>query len=132
MQTTSNLSHSNANDPIILSVTVNPAPEATSIKLYEHSGHLVTSSRNVAAVFGREHGLVLAGIHRLQLQLSEIETARESDFFERDSSDTEESYHITRMGLSLLIAGYAGRDALPHKLDYFNAFNAYELKRAGL
>lgn len=88
----------------------------------------VTTSLQIAEVFGKEHAKVLRSIDNLCKQLPEnyrkanfgvTEQIRHSGCLER----TERYYEITKDGFVLLAMGFTGQKALQFKLAYIEAFN---------
>ena len=86
----------------------------------------VTTSRNVAEVFGKQHKSVLRSIEGLGLDRHNFEQM----FFETVSPDSygrkQRTYIMTRDGLSLLAMGFTGKEAIRWKLKYIEAFNQME------
>lgn len=89
---------------------------------------VVTSSRNVAEHFEKQHKHVLEAIKNI------IESANEKDrpkiglmFFESTEPDSygreQKVYIMNRDGFALLVMGFTGKAALEWKLKYINAFN---------
>ena len=105
------------------------ATGAALIDVHMQEGHAVTTSRNVAEVFGKEHKNVLADIRnaieanpdkefsRLNFQPSEFTTER---------GKTYQEYLLTRDGTMLLIMGYTGPKAMALKTAYIKRFNEME------
>lgn len=88
----------------------------------------VTTSLQIAEVFGKEHAKVLRSIDNLCKNLPEnyrkanfgvTEQIRHSGCLER----TERYYEITKDGFVLLAMGFTGQKALQFKLAYIEAFN---------
>ena len=88
----------------------------------------VTTSLQIAEVFGKEHGKVLRSIDNLCKNLPE--NWRQANFglsvrtalcgaFEKE----ERYYEITKDGFVLLAMGFTGQKALQFKLAYIEAFN---------
>ena len=101
----------------------------TAIDVHAQAGVLVTTSRNVAAVFEKEHKNVLRDIAAI------IENNPDKDFgrlnFELSSYRNEQNkeqpeYLLTRDGTMLLIMGYTGEKALALKTAYIKRFNEME------
>lgn len=99
------------------------------IDVHNNNGVLVTTSRNVAAVFEKEHKNVLRDIAAI------IENNPDKDFgrlnFELSSYRNEQNkeqpeYLLTRDGTMLLIMGYTGEKALALKTAYIKRFNEME------
>lgn len=89
---------------------------------------IVTNSRKVAEVFGKEHKHVIRDIRDLECS---IEFTR-SNFGPNKikvlngSGEETESYDITRDGLVFLVMGYRGAKAAQMKEAYIAAFNEME------
>lgn len=105
----------------------------TTIDVHQSNGILVTTSRNVAAVFGKEHYNVLKDIERTISQLPEGQTSDlTSGLFIKSVYKTEPNgrdypeYLITKDGLTLLVMGYTGETAMRFKLAYIQRFNEME------
>ena len=101
----------------------------TPIDVHNQAGVLVTTSRNIAAVFEKEHKNVLRDIAAI------IENNPDKDFgrlnFELSSYRNEQNkeqpeYLLTRDGTMLLIMGYTGEKALALKTAYIKRFNEME------
>lgn len=87
-----------------------------------------TTSQKVAETFGKNHKDVLRGITILQNKCPK-------EFTERNFAPSEYTdntgrklpmYLLTRDGLTLLVMGYTGKEAMKFKLAYIEAFNAME------
>ena len=122
------------------------------IDVHQNNGILVTTSRNVAEVFGKLHKNVLADIEAVLTSIENIsktETAYISQssnlssglnkpFFETNSLFIKSEYKpdpngrsypeylITKDGLTLLVMGYTGETAMKFKLAYIQRFNEME------
>ena len=99
------------------------------IDVHQNNGVLVTTSRNIAEVFEKEHRNVIRDIRTL------LETNPDKDFgqlnFEQSSYRNEQNkeqpeYLLTRDGTMLLIMGYTGEKALALKTAYIKRFNEME------
>ncbi len=89
-------------------------------------GHPITTSQQVAKVFGKRHRDVLRTIRELDVP---------SEFNERnfalvtyldDHGQTRPMAEITRDGFTLLAMGFTGKEAIRFKLAYIKAFNKME------
>ena len=103
------------------------------IDVHQNNGVLVTTSRNVATVFGKEHYNVLKDIERTISQLPGGQTSDlTSGLFISSVYKTEPNgrdypeYLITKDGLTLLVMGYTGEKAMMFKLAYIKRFNEME------
>lgn len=103
---------------------------STSIDVHANAnGVLVTTSRNVAAVFGKPHNDVLKAIR------ATLENAPDKEFTEgnfslskyRDSTGRElPEYLLTRDGFTLVAMGFTGPKAMAFKVAYIKRFNEME------
>lgn len=91
------------------------------------NNQVVTSSKQVAEVFGKEHKNVLRDIDNI-LKVDGLKI--EPMFFEGTEPDTygrmKKVYYMNRDGFSLLAMGFTGKKALDWKLKYIEAFNKME------
>lgn len=102
---------------------------AALIDVHTNNGVLVTTSRNIAVVFGKEHRNVVRDIRAV------IDANPDKNFtglnFEL-SSYTDSTgrklpeYQLTRDGTMLLIMGYTGPKAMALKTAYIKRFNEME------
>jgi Rha family phage regulatory protein len=89
---------------------------------------IVTNSRKVAEVFGKEHHHVLRDIRELECSIE----FRASNFGSNKikvlngSGEETESYDVSRDGLVFLVMGYRGEKASKMKEAYITAFNQME------
>ncbi|HFE9852901.1 TPA: Rha family transcriptional regulator, partial [Enterococcus faecalis] len=88
----------------------------------------VTSSLQVAEVFGKEHKVVLKAIDELKQGVAQ----NYADLFYDDSYihlQNKQSYRqviMNRDGFTLLAMGFTGQKVLQFKLKYIEAFNQME------
>lgn len=96
------------------------------------NGIPTTTSQKVAETFGKNHKDVLRGISILQNKCPK-------EFTERNFAPSEYTdntgrklpmYLLTRDGLTLLVMGYTGKEAMKFKLAYIEAFNCMERQLA--
>lgn len=87
-----------------------------------------TTSLKVAEVFGKKHHNVLRDIENIKAQVSESfsQLNFESANYTDAQGKTRIMYLLTRDGLTLLVMGYTGKEAMKFKLAYIEAFNAME------
>lgn len=90
------------------------------------AGKVVTTSRDVAAYFGKEHRRVLQDIKELDCS----EKFGEHNFVLSNYLTTQGKelpmYEITRDGFTFLAMGYTGKEAARFKEAYITAFNKME------
>ena len=86
----------------------------------------VTTSLQVAEVFGKRHDNILRDIENLKKDILNFEEmfleGTESDSYGRD----RRTYFMNRDGFTLLAMGFTGKKALGFKLKYIEAFNHME------
>lgn len=114
---------------VLPSIRSSKIVDAALIDVHMQDGRAVTTSRNIAEVFGKEHKNVLADIRnaieanpdkefsRLNFQPSEFTTER---------GKTYQEYLLTRDGTMLLVMGYTGPKAMALKTAYIKRFNEME------
>ena len=87
---------------------------------------MVTDSRNVAAVFGKQHAHVLRDIRYLECS-SEFRLSNfgESSYQNEQCRGTP-CYEMTRDGFTFLVKGYTGIKAAHFFEKYIETFNAME------
>lgn len=102
--------------------------EIVNIDVHENEGKLVTTSRNIAKVFDKEHKIVLRDIRNLL-------TSTDHDFagynfvpfeYKDKNGENRPEYLLTRDGCMLLIMGYTGAKAMQLKTAYIKRFNEME------
>lgn len=117
------------------------------IDVHQQNGVLVTTSRNVAEVFGKEHFHVIrdieevisnlpeeqnpnldAGLNKPFLQTSNFTSGLfiKSEYRPDPKGRAYPEYLITKDGLTLLVMGYTGEKAMTFKLAYIQRFNEME------
>lgn len=90
------------------------------------NNQIVTTSRQVADSFGKQHKHVLESIQGI------LHSAEKSAqwFYETGYKDasgkSNKMYLMNRDGFSLLVMGFNGKDAMKWKVEYIEAFNAME------
>lgn len=87
---------------------------------------LLTNSKNVADVFGKQHKHILDSIRNIE---KDVPNFRQM-FFESTVEDSygrkQPVFYMNRDGFTLLAMGFTGSDAMQWKLAYINAFNEME------
>lgn len=100
----------------------------TLIDVHQNNGILVTTSRNVAEVFNKNHKDVLRDIRNLLDRCSK--EFNERNFAPVDYKDakgeTRAEYLLTKDGVVMLIMGYTGESAMKFKEAYIKRFNEME------
>jgi Rha family phage regulatory protein len=87
---------------------------------------LLTTSQQVAAVFGKRHDHVLDKVRALMRELPEEFNAPNfrAVVYQDAKGESRVSYQMTRDGFTLLAMSFTGGKALAFKVAYINAFNA--------
>jgi len=95
-------------------------------------GHAVTTSLEVARVFGKRHDHIMRDIQNLiaQLDKDHLPNFGETVIARPNPSGgapiQSPAYHLTRDGFTLLAFGFTGKRAMAFKLAYIKAFNQME------
>lgn len=104
----------------------------TTIDVHQSNGILVTTSRNVAEVFGKEHRNVVRDIRDILASLPDTSknwgmlNFEQTPYTDPQNKQTYDEYLITKDGLTLLVMGYTGETAMRFKLAYIQRFNEME------
>lgn len=97
-----------------------------SVNVRVENEQMLTDSRNVADVFGKQHKHVLDSIRNLEKDVPNFGLM----FFEGVMPDSygreQKTYFMNRDGFTLLAMGFTGSDAMKWKLKYIDAFNTLE------
>ena len=103
-----------------------------TIDVHEQGGILVTTSRNVAEVFGKNHKDVLRDVRNVISSLPDesndwgMRNFALAPYTDPQNKQTYDEYLITKDGLTLLVMGYTGETAMRFKLAYIKRFNEME------
>jgi Rha family phage regulatory protein len=87
---------------------------------------LTTTSRNIAAVFGKQHKDVLKAIDNLDAPEEFGRRNFAPSNYQNQQGKTQTMYGITRDGFTILVMGFIGPKAMKFKLAYIEAFNKME------
>ena len=102
------------------------------IDVHTEKGVLVTTSRNVAEVFGKNHADVVRDVRNILANLPDtdknwgISNFADTPYTNPQNGQTYSEYLITKDGLTMLVMGYTGPKAMQFKLAYINRFNEME------
>ncbi len=111
-------------------LTVFDSRTPDGIKIINKDGKLITTSLNVAYVFGKRHSDVLRDIEALDCtpEFLKRNFALSSYNSRVEGSPAREykKYEMNRDGLAFLVMGYKGKKAAHHKEAYINTFNEME------
>ncbi|MBQ3172539.1 MAG: Rha family transcriptional regulator [Mailhella sp.] len=96
----------------------------------------VTTSLNVAAVFGKRHDDVLKSIRKLAKEEPEYHARNFAELFHvvRVNNGAQKKcpmFSMTRDGMVFLVMGYTGAEARKFKIAYIEAFNRMEAELSG-
>ncbi len=89
---------------------------------------LVTTSRKIAEVFGKEHKHVLEAIENIKAENSALTDMFYESSYKAGTGKNYKEYLMNRDGFSLLAMGFTGTKALEWKLKYIQAFNEMEIE----
>lgn len=93
-------------------------------------GRAVTTSQNIAAVFGRQHDDVLRAIRNLCCSPDFNARNFAAVEYTDPKGERRPSYRLTRDGCAFLVMGFTGRKAAAFKEAYIDAFNKLEAEVA--
>ena len=102
------------------------------IDVHQNNGILVTTSRNIAEVFGKNHRDVLRDIRHILSSLPDesnnwgMRNFALTPYTDPQNKQTYNEYLITKDGFTLLVMGYTGETAMRFKLAYIQRFNEME------
>lgn len=96
--------------------------------VFMKNDQVVTSSRNVARGFGKEHRNVIRDIERLLKNEQTHQMFYESYYTHEQNKQTYREFLMNRDGFTLLVMGFTGKRATDFKIEYINAFNEMEQK----
>lgn len=102
---------------------------SSEVLVWDKDGQAVTSSRNVAAVFGKEHKNVIRDIRAVLDDNPDKDFGRlnfELTSFKDKFGRAQPEYLLTRDGAILLIMGYTGPKAMALKTAYIKRFSEME------
>lgn len=98
--------------------------------VFEKDGQALTTSREVADYFGKNHRHILRDIRNVLEQLNETPEGREfgqsnfgQSYYMNEQGKKQPAYTLTRDGFTLLAMGFTGAKAMQFKVAYINAFN---------
>ena len=98
------------------------------IHIVNENEQAITTSKNVAANFGKQHENVLQAIDELKMGLAEnsANLFYESEDVHPQNKQSFREIYMTKDGFTLLAMGFAGKEALEFKLAYIDQFNEME------
>lgn len=102
-----------------------------TIDLFSHivkniKGNAMTTSRDVAHVFGKEHKNVLQAIENLDCSDDFNELNFQPVKYIDEKGEKRPMYQMTRDGFSFLVMGFRGKKAAEFKEKFIQKFNAME------
>ncbi|WP_367365888.1 phage antirepressor KilAC domain-containing protein [Pediococcus parvulus] len=86
----------------------------------------VTSSLQVAEVFGKNHQHILEAIDNLTVENSTVKSMFVEGKYENSRGREYRQVYMNRDGFTLLAMGFTGKKAMRFKLQYIEAFNQME------
>src|SRR5690625_1759437 len=94
--------------------------------VFLNNDRVVTSSRNVARDFDKEHRNVIRNIERMLKNEQAHEMFFETYYTHEQNKQVYRQFLMNRDGFTLLVMGFTGQKAMDFKLKYINAFNDME------
>jgi len=102
--------------------------DITTPNVIMRNSHAVTTSRNVAQVFNKDHSKVMRAIRNFDVP-AEFNAANFGLVSYRDTGGRKQAmYELTRDGFTLLAMGFTGKAAVTFKIAYIEAFNNMEAR----
>ncbi|WP_199775448.1 phage regulatory protein/antirepressor Ant [Microbulbifer pacificus] len=94
--------------------------------VFKSNDQVVTSSRNIARDFGKEHKNVIRDIRGLLKNEPAKDMFYETTYIHEKNNQEFVQYLMNRDGFTLLIMGFTGKKAMKFKMNYMKAFNQME------
>lgn len=94
--------------------------------VFFNNDRVVTSSRNIARDFGKEHRNVIRDIKGVLKNEQTQDMFYKSSYIHPQNKQEYKEYLINRDGFTLLVMGFTGKSAMEFKLKYIAAFNQME------
>ncbi|MEN2466719.1 ORF6C domain-containing protein [Ornithinibacillus sp. JPR2-1] len=95
--------------------------------VFKNNDQVVTSSRNVARDFDKQHKHVLEAIDAIKgVAENWADLFFETTYVHEQNKQKYRQYLMNRDGFTLLVMGFTGKKAMDFKLRYMNAFNQME------
>lgn len=97
-----------------------------AIALAVTNGHVTTTSRQIAEVFGKQHYNILKAIANLDCSEEFRRVNFDVAHYLDEQGKPRQEYAMTRDGFTFLCMGFTGKEAAQWKEKYIAAFNAME------
>lgn len=95
--------------------------------VFKENNQILTTSRNVARDFEKEHRNITRGIESLlKNEHTPEDCFIESTYIHPVNRQRYKEYLINKDGFTLLVMGFTGNEAMKFKVNYMNAFNEME------
>lgn len=100
--------------------------------VFIENNEVVTDSLMVAEVFGKHHKNVMAAIRNLMTELRDLGDEegmlnfKPTQYTQTQNGQVYNKYNLTKDGLTMLVMGFSGREALKFKTMYIKEFNKME------
>jgi Rha family phage regulatory protein len=107
-----------------------PTPVAPDVRVAH--GQIITTSLNIAQVFGKQHKNVLDAIKRLDCSEEFARLNFQPCSYLDANNRNRPLYEITRDGFTFLAMGFTGKEAARFKEAYIQAFNRLAEELAGI
>ncbi|MGR5975287.1 Rha family transcriptional regulator [Bacillus paranthracis] len=110
---------------------INNKTKMSNIVFIENN-EVVTDSLNVAQVFGKHHKNVMVAIKNLLTELHDLGDKegmlnfKPTQYTQTQNGQVYNKYNLTKDGLTMLVMGFTGKEALKFKTMYIKEFNKME------
>lgn len=119
-----------SSETAIMHTQVQNSPAIPSVSVVKN--HAITTSKDVAAFFGKRHDNIIRAIENFKSDL-------DADFYALNFEEIQNQvdlgmgrtrldrgFNITKDGFTLLVMGFTGKQAMQFKIAYINRFNELE------
>ncbi len=94
--------------------------------VFQNKKQIVTSSRNIARDFNKEHFNVIRDIEGILKNEDTQQLFYETTYIHEQNKQEYREFLMNRDGFTLLVMGFTGKKAMNFKLKYIQAFNQME------
>ena len=100
--------------------------------VFIENNEVVTDSLKVAEVFGKHHKNVMVAIRNLMTELHDLGDKegvlnfKPTQYTQNQNGQVYNKYNLTKDGLTMLVMGFTGKEALKFKTMYIKEFNKME------
>jgi len=97
-----------------------------TISIIEQKGQAITTSRNVAEIFKKNHKHVMEAIRNCEASEEFVRSNFRLTEYLDSQNRMQPMYYMTKDGFAMLAFGFTGKEAAKFKEDYIKKFNQME------